>query len=69
MKKEHLSESEQLIKDIECLKCSIALLSQLIHNFPDHIDCERSVHEFSLCVVSRHQLIRIITALKARLKE
>ena len=70
MEKQNLSESKQLIKDIKSVKRSIILLSDVIKNAPDHLEvCERSVHEVSLCVISRHQLIRILDAMKERLKE
>lgn len=70
MKKEFLGEVNQLHKDVKCVKRSIELLSEVITNASDHLEpCEISVHEVSLCVVSRHQLIRILDAMKVRLKE
>ena len=70
MKQEDLVEFKRLIKDINSVKRSITLLSEVIKNAPDHLEsCERSVHEISLCVISRHQLIFILDAMKERLKQ
>ena len=70
MKQENLTEVKQLIKDIKSVKRSIVLLSEVINNAPDCLDaCERSIHEVSLCVISRHQLIRVLDAMKERMKD
>lgn len=70
MKQENLREAKQLIKDVKSVMRTIELLSEVIKNAPDNLDpCERSVYEVSLCVVSRHQLIRILDAMKERLKK